>query len=407
MRQEEGLQRGPPGLANENEFQYHLPLLPRHPGLSTEGNRSLHVKSFRFCSLPYRGRIFLASALFSVALLAAAEQPATTEVQRGRFLMGTPCRITAFGSDLPATVRAIEKALDRIQEAEALLSTWREDTELAQLNRSATRRNVSVSAELWRFLERVLAVAESTSGAFDPTIGALVDAWDLRGPGRVPSARELQRARRAVGFRQVRLEDELSVRFLSPGLWLDSGASGKGYALERAAETLQAHGIRAALLDFGGQILALGSPPGEPGWTVAVADPQDRHGAALILLLRDASVATSSQWERGRQVQGRWIGHILDPGTGEPVAWRGSTTVVAARALEADALATGLFVLGPVAGLQWAGDDPTVGVEYLIPAAGAGGVPALQLRSNAAFRRVLSGTRDDVLAGRVPQAVEE
>ncbi len=365
------------------------------------------VKSLGFCALPAKVWIFLALGLFSVVLGADTERPVATEAQRGRFLMGTACRITAFGSDRPATVRAIEMALDRIQEAEALLSTWRDDTELAQLNREASRRSVPVSPELRQFLERVLAVAESTSGAFDHTVGSLVDAWDLRGAGKVPSSGELHRARQAVGFRQVRLENRSSVRFLSPGLWLDSGASGKGYALERAAETLQAHGIRAALLDFGGQILALGSPPGEPGWTVAVADPQDRHGAALILLLHDVSVATSSQWERGRQVQGRWIGHILDPGTGEPVAWRGSTTVVAARALEADALATGLFVLGPVAGLQWAGDHPAVGVAYLSPAAGADGVPSLQLQSNAAFRRVLSGSRDDVLAGRVPQAVEE
>ena len=356
------------------------------------------VKSLAFCALTSKGWIFVASALFSVAIMAATEQPAATEAQRGRFLMGTACRITAFGPDRPATVRAIEAALDRIQEAEALLSTWRDDTELARLNREASGRSVPVSPELRRFLERVLALAQSTSGAFDPTVGALVDAWDLRGAGKVPSPGELQRARRAVGFQQVRLENHSSVRFLAPGLWLDSGASGKGYALERAAETLQAHGIRAALLDFGGQLLALGSPPGEPGWTVAVADPRDRHGAALILLLHDVSVATSSQWERGRQVQGRWIGHILDPGTGEPVAWLGSTTVVAARALEADALATGLFVLGPVAGLQWAGDYPAVGVAYLSATEGAEGVSSLQLQSNAAFRSVLYGTRDDVRA---------
>jgi thiamine biosynthesis lipoprotein len=329
------------------------------------------------------------------------------EVQRGRLLMGSACRITAFGPHIPATARAIEAALDRIQEAEALLSTWRDDTELARLNREAPRRAVPVSPELRQFLQRVLALAESTAGAFDPSVGALVDAWALRGAGKVPSPEELQQARRAVGFQHVHLEADSLVRFRSPGLWLDSGASGKGYALERAAQTLQAQGVRAALLDFGGQILAMGAPPGEPGWTVAVADPQDRRGAALILLLRDVSVATSSQWERGRQVQGRWIGHILDPRTGQPIAWQGSTTVIAARALEADALATGLFVLGPVAGLEWAGEDPAVGVAFLSPAAGVDGAPSLRLQSNAAFRRVLSGTRDDVLDPDVPQALEE
>ncbi len=100
------------------------------------------VKSLGFYVLPSKGRVLLFSGLFSLTLMGAPEHPPATEVQRGRFLMGTACRITAFGSDLPATVRAIETALDRIQEAEALLSTWRDDTELAQLNREASRRSV-------------------------------------------------------------------------------------------------------------------------------------------------------------------------------------------------------------------------------------------------------------------------
>lgn len=356
----------------------------------------MNVKPFTISSLTYSTWFVLVSTLFSVGLLGASEVSPAKEVHRGRFLMGTACRITAYGADVSTTARAIEAALDRIQAAEGLLSTWRDDTELARLNHEASNHGVPVSLELRGFLERVLAMAESTSGAFDPTVGTLVDAWGLRGARKVPTAPELKRARRAVGFRQVRLEAHSVVRFLVPGMWLDSGAAGKGYALERAAETLQVHGIEAALLDFGGQILVMGAPPGESAWTVAVADPQDRRGAALILQLSDVSVATSSQWERGQWVDGRWIGHILDPRTGHPVVWRGSTTVVSADALEADALATGLFVLGSAAGLEWAGNHPAVGVAYLGPV--EGGVSPLRLQSNAAFLRVLSATRDDVRA---------
>jgi thiamine biosynthesis lipoprotein len=315
--------------------------------------------------------------------------------------MGTVCRIAAFGPPSPATAAALEAALDAIADAESLLSTWLQDTELARLNARAHRGPVAVSGELGAFLERVLAVADSTAGAFDPTVGGLVDVWDQRGAGRIPSETELRQAQESVGFRHVRVDSGAgTVAYAVPGLWLDSGASGKGYALERAADVLRRRGVRSALLDFGGQLLAVGAPPGDDAWTVAVADPEDRRGPALILRLRDVSVATSSQWERGRQVEGRWIGHILDPRSGRPVDWQGSTTVVAPDALQADALATGLFVLGPETGQQWARGRTDLGVAFL---SRDGDGVLLVLQGNAAFRGWLSEQRNDVSV-RLPRA---
>jgi thiamine biosynthesis lipoprotein len=337
-------------------------------------------------------------ALLGATGAAASSGPIPDPVLRGRFLMGAVCQITAYGDDPGDTARSLEAALDAIEQAEALLSTWREDTELARVNRAAAKQRAALSPELAAFVGRVLALAATTQGAFDPTVGALIDAWDLRGDGRVPSPGALRDALASVGFRRVELDGGvLSVRFHAPGLWLDTGAAGKGYALDLAADVLRGHGLASFLLDFGGQVLAAGAPPGRAAWSVAVADPGHRSEPALILSLRDSSVATSSQWERGRQIGGRWIGHILDPRSGEPVAWRGSATVVAASALEADALATGLFVMGPGDGLAWASTRKGVGLAYLSAAAGPEAGRVLELHANETLEAVLSDTRDDVV----------
>ena len=125
---------------------------------------------------------------------------------------------------------------------------------------------------------------------------------------------------------------------------LDLGGFGKGYALDEAAAVLAARGVSDALLDLGGQVLALGAPPGEPGWIVEVAHPADRSRPVLALCVRDASVSTSGNAERSFVVEGERFGHLLDPTTGRPVDFLGSVTVIAPRAAAADALSTALAV---------------------------------------------------------------
>jgi FAD:protein FMN transferase len=329
----------------------------------------------------------LGLAILGLSPRGAAAATAPHRAERARLLMGTVCRITAYGADREGTATAVEAALSEIAAVEAVLSTWRLDTEMSRVNRMAVHGPVTVSPLLEDFLLRSLELAERTGGAYDPSVGALVDAWDLRGEGRIPTAAELERALRAVGHGRVALDARRGqVVFLAPGLWIDTGGSGKGFALDRAAQVLRREGIASALLDFGGQLLAMGAPPGESVWTVAVADPKDRERPALVLELRDASLATSSQSERSRQVEGRHVGHILDPRTGAPVERWGSVTVRAPDATAADGLSTALFVLGPEEGLEWARrSDLEVGYLEVID-------DGLELRATAAFRsRVVGG----------------
>ena len=336
-------------------------------------------------------------SILAVLLLLGADASARLEpIRRARWLMGTSCVGEAYGK---AAAQALADAFDSIARTEARLSTWRDDSELSQVNRLASAGRQHLSPELAAFLDITLQLVGESDGAFDPTIGPLVRAWDLRGAGRIPPAGELSSARRSVGARHVHLDRAAAtISFDVPGLWLDPGGIGKGWALDRAAEVLREHALDGALLDFGGQLIAVGTPPGARHWPVAVARPDDRSRPELVLALASGSVATSAQSQRGHSVGGRWLGHILDPRTGEPVARSGSVTVAAENATEADALATALFVMGPEAGLAWAKDHPRIGVGFLEPDGSGSAGRVWRLRANRRFHSMIlaaPGQRDE------------
>lgn len=301
-------------------------------------------------------RLLLAGTLGTLFVAAGALRsgaaPATLE--RARFLMGTTCRAVVHHEDPAGARSALVAAFDAIAALEDELSTWRPDSTLSLANRLAGRRPVPVSPALAELLDGALGLAELTGGAFDPTVGPLVRAWDLRGSGRVPGPGELAATLPHVGHHLVDLDRGAGLLSLgSSRACLDAGAFGKGAALDRARDVLVAAGVRSALMDFGGQLLLVGAPPGDDAWRVAVADPTDRERPAVELLVRDASVATSAQSERRLLVDGVSVGHVLDPRTGRPVPGRHGVTVVAPDGLTADALATALLVMGPDAGRRW------------------------------------------------------
>jgi thiamine biosynthesis lipoprotein len=202
-----------------------------------------------------------------------------------------------------------------------------------------------------------------------------------------------------IGWRRVRLDPAgRTARFDARGVGVDFGGIGKGIALDAAAVRLREHGVTAALLDFGGQVLALGSPPGEPAWRIAVADPDERGRPAETLWIRDASAATSGNSERGAGPRG---GHILDPARRGAASFNGSVTVVQPEATAADALSTALFVMGPDAGGRWA---EARGIAALFLWRGADG--GAGRRATPGFERLARGPEDERrAAGRMEHRV--
>jgi thiamine biosynthesis lipoprotein len=309
--------------------------------------------------------LILAALITAAPLLLAAPSHPQVWVERETFVMSTTLRIGVRAPDRAGAVRAIQDAFSAVYRADGLLSTWRDDSEIMRLNRAPAGRAVVLPVELYRLLRDCERWSRETDGAFDPGVGALVDAWDLRRGGRIPSPEELATARSRTGIGRFAFADSShSVTKRRAGAWIDTGAFGKGTALGAARSALRRHGIESAFLNFGGQVLALGADGGAD-WVVPVADPLRRDEPAMRIRLRGRSASTSSQSERNVELEGRRLGHVLDPRTGEPVPAWGSVTVVAEDPTLADVLSTALLVLGPEAALDWAGSRDEIGVLVL------------------------------------------
>ncbi len=248
------------------------------------------------------------------------------ESARARYLMGTICEITAHG---PGAAAGLEAAFSEIERVESILSTFRDQSELSRLNKEGSHGAVRVSPTLWDSLSDAVRLARASLGAFDPTFAS------------PPGSRGVERIHMRPRTRSV---------LLDPGTIVRLDAFGKGYALDRAAALLRANGVGSALLNFGGQVLALGAPPGRSAWPVDLAPPDcppraDPRPAparcampALTLFLKDASLSTSGSSEQGD--------HILNPSTGEKIRRASNLAVVSPSAAEADAWSTALFVRG-------------------------------------------------------------
>jgi thiamine biosynthesis lipoprotein len=287
-----------------------------------------------------------------VLALRLAYEPTLATAERRVEAMGTTLDLVVRMKYREPALAASEAALAQIRRVEALLTTWKPGGELDRINTAPAGKPAAVSRELAELLALDFGWIAKTEGAFDPTVGPLIRAWDLRGKGRIPTAAALAAARAATGAEHFRLDVAgRTVTRLMPEAALDEGAWGKGYGLEQAGRALKKAGVQSALLDLGGQVLAVGHDTAEKPWRVPVAHPRDRQRPVVELGLVDVSASTSGDSERSREVDGCRIGHILDPRTGEPAPDFGSVTVVAPSALVADILSTAFFVLGPEKGL--------------------------------------------------------
>jgi len=290
--------------------------------------------------------------------VATQPEPATqTErVSQTQRLMGVPWTIVVYAETVAAGRVAIAAGFAEVARLERILSDYDPESELSRLSALApTADPQPVSADLWRVLEHAVEFRDATDGAFDPTVGPLTSLWrQARRTGRLPLSAKLAAAREAVGPEALRLApDAQAVRLTRPGMRLDLGGIGMGYAVDRVIEELGRHGIAAAMVDASGDIAVSAAPPGSTGWKIMVAPL--RAGVASdtgpvpdeYLLLSHAAVTTSGDAFQAVEIDGRRYSHIVDPRTGLGVAGPAAVTVVAQDCTTADALATAASVLGP------------------------------------------------------------
>lgn len=318
---------------------------------------------------PQRVRALLPPAVLAMAgmlgMLAAACRPAAERPALHVFegpTMGTTfaVRVVAheLGAGRTAALRAaLERTLARVDER---MSTWRPDSEVSRFNRARTTDRFPVSADTLAVFRHALEISELTGGAFDVTVGPLVDAWGFGpagAPAAFPTARDVERLRRRVGYRRLRIDlAASSVRKLEPRLESDLSALAKGYAVDQVAERLQAEGFDSYLVEVGGEVRAGGRSPRGDAWRVGIERPAVGPPAVQRLVrLRDRALATSGDYRNYHELDGRRVAHTIDPRSGRPVDHGlASVSVVDPLCVRADAIATALGVLGPDAGFELA-----------------------------------------------------
>lgn len=273
--------------------------------------------------------------------------------------MGTSYSVTLVRPPPDLVQATVATAVQRIlDDIDAEMSTYRHDSVVSQFNRHQTADWFPVSERLLGIVDQARRVSEMTAGAFDITVGSLVDLWgfgaDVIPPG-VPAAEEVGERRRQIGFARLQSRsDPPALRKTAAGLHIDLSAIAKGYAVDQVADYLAGRGVDNYLVEVGGELRVAGSNPKGGPWRVAVERPvNDVPDALAVLEVSDTAIATSGDYRNYFEQDGRRYSHEIDPATGEPIHHHlVSVTVINPQAGLADALATGLLVLGPQAGYR-------------------------------------------------------
>lgn len=251
---------------------------------------------------------------------------------------------------------AISQAFAEINRVEDLFSKFKPESEISRINAQAALRPVKVSPETFGLIEQALYFSRLSQGAFDITVGPLTRLWGFNaGPGQQrPSAEELSNVLAQVGYQNIKLnKEDQSIFFTRPGMSLDLGGIAAGYAVDRAAAVLKRAGVRQALINAGGDIYVLGSRRPNQSWQAAIQHPGKADVMLGVLELTNRAVATSGDYRKYIELDGRRYSHIINPLSGYPCEYLpASVTILADDCLSADALSTAVFVLGRQKGLE-------------------------------------------------------
>jgi len=282
-------------------------------------------------------------------------------------VMGTALEVTvdaASEGEARAVFSSVEQEMRRIEEQ---MSEWKETSPVSLVNRAAGEVPVRVPKELFNVISAALKVSVLSGGAFDITWASMRGLWDFRpGQERVPGPEEVKARLGLVDYRDIVLDPAESTVFLKrKGMAIGLGAIAKGYAVDKAMETVLKTGVTNAIIKAGGDMRVQGNGGGiGAGWEVGIRDPRDRRRLMARLTLSNISISTSGDYERFFVKDGRLYHHIMDPRTGYPAKASRSVTIIGPDTMTTDALSTAIFVLGPQKGLELAKSLP--GIEVLI-----------------------------------------
>lgn len=279
-----------------------------------------------------------------------------------RPLMGTVWNIEVVDHGRPDQARsAVEKAYAELQRIDALMSEWKPESPISQVNDAAGKQSVQVPAELREMLERSIRYSVITEGTFDVTWRGMGHIWHFDDTFKPPTKAAVEAARKNVDYRRIQIIGNRI--FLPSGMSVGLGGIAKGYAVDRAAGVLEDDGFADSLIDGGGDVLVSGTRLGEP-WRLGVQDPRKPRGTIIgMMRLSNCALVSSGDYERFRIVDGVRYHHIIDPRTGYPATASIAVSVMSRTAEQGVVLAKGVFILGPERGLELAKQQ---GIEVLL-----------------------------------------
>ncbi|TVS14711.1 MAG: FAD:protein FMN transferase [Gammaproteobacteria bacterium] len=265
--------------------------------------------------------------------------------------MGTRIVVQLWHPDAEEGKRLVAAAMAEFDRIEALMSTYREDSEISRVNRYAAERPIPVSEELYDIVRQSIAMSRLTQGAFDITYESVGYLYAFR-ERQAPTDAQVDARLDAIDYHHLLLDPEArSIAFAMEGVRINLGGIGKGYACDRAVDLIRQAGVEHALVSAGGDTRLLGDRRGQP-WVVGIRDPDDADAVVTRLALVDEAISTSGDYERYFEDDGVRYHHILDPATGRPSEGVRSVTIIGPDGTRTDALSTSVFVMGADAGLE-------------------------------------------------------
>lgn len=291
-----------------------------------------------------------------------------------KIVMNTVARIIAVAPDEKTAQLSIDAAFKEIYRLEKLMNRYDPNSQLSQVNLLAAKEPVKVDRDLFNVLQQSVGCSRKTGGAFDITVGPLVNLWRKCAEANVmPTDEQLKEIKEKIGYEKLLLDsNDFSVRFAAEGMKLDLGAIAKGYAADKAVEEMKKAGAAGGLIDLGGQIGCFGLTEKNSRWIVGISNPVKTEDNQFIarLAVFDMAVSTSGDYERFYKIGGKRFSHIFNPATEKSADQLTSVTIIAPNGAESDALATAVSVLGAEKGLDLI--EKTGNTEAILIKAGSG-----------------------------------
>ena len=310
-----------------------------------------------------RLNIFIAISFLFTVILASAQ----VTQKRTLSMLGSPFEMTVVAKDIPEADYYIDMAVAEVSRIENLISDWIPTTPISQVNKYAGMKPVKVPQEVFDLVERSIKISELTSGAFDISYASMDKIWKFDGSmTKMPSPEEIKNSVSKVGFKNIILDHKNSTIFLKfEGMKLGLGGIGQGFIADKIKFLLTSKGVVAGIVNISGDINTWGKQTNGEKWKVGIKNPLNKNKIFATFPLDDSAVETSGSYEKYVTFNGKRYSHIIDTRTGYPATGVISVSVFAKTTELADALATGIFVMGVDVGLDLVNQLPGVGCIYV------------------------------------------